>query len=990
MRKLFFSTVKNISLDRHKYTKSYSSSKKQAQGYSTYAVLSIILVALLCVRAIITSDIISDMRDYKVNNLKEGPFRINPYGALNMMHGYVYNKMSLMHNKRFFSPEISINYRMSFILENDKQKIKNITQEYGKDTVHETYSMSKYSKEYHSTLIKLFPSCDGYLTIETSKEDSFFMFINSAVAKTHAHKILASLLLLSEGINVPIKLEKTEDRMVLTLQKVNERMVHFNIAMHDPDPLLKDADVGHYKGYWEAMEVIEFFIKSKNNPVHKKEGCTLPKTYKEFKTGKFLDSPEFLIQSYISECIKTREELCLFAQTVHDLLWEHIETSSVLKHLLNEKHISAVNLFYSYFTNSEDTKCDRTLLFTLLSADNLNNREITFSLNLESSSHTIEKPKFHMREIKSIRIASANILDLYVLDGTFINSEFSGIKSTPKFINCVETSLLFMFCAFTYNYNTQMYMPENIPHASENLKKFFSKHRRVFERVTRSMHDEWNKVVADLDNEDIYYRRTNLNHVDNGLLNILCVISEIAGIYSEEKEKIDEIRELILNEGAMLSHDILGLVRTCIANMMDKILPNREPCDVDVTYLQKLEVSGRIELVGRIKIRCYLSPNESVDIYLNSKQNDTNVELVPLRNIEIYHNNHIQYCLIMKHQIKRPQSFIAFLLESYMDYTETTHLLEAAHMKMHDIASRVLKEEKGRILSMNRFFLSRKIFGDDYKAHIIYYFFIKAIEMDLPKDSCIVRFVSNVLGTGSFKTSLLKKDIFKLLFSFKHNIDYFPNVFIDFNNVNFDAFFHSSIIQVLEYLAHINAPGIIYNVLCKQLEMGNSNEIEAIIYLFWIANMESARYILWCLTKNGSDVSYIDSLVKHIKSLSKSNSQNVLDAAINTLLISIITITCTDSIGFNYVIKMCCELLILYTDRHFPIRINLKYALVRHSMNTLIGMKNDLKNNRRHIRKLKKNMSAVIERYKSALSEYEIEEASQASLFNAYYLGRNG
>ncbi|KFG25861.1 uncharacterized protein NESG_01849 [Nematocida ausubeli] len=986
MCKLFFSTVKNISLDRYKYTKSYSSSTKQAQGASTYAVLSIMLFTLLCVRAIITPDIISDMRDYKVNNLKEGPFRINPYGALNMMHGYVYTKMGLMHNKRFFSPEISINYRMSFILEDDKQKIKNIIQEYGKDTVHETYSMSEYSKEYHSALIKLFPSCDGYLTIETSKEDSFFMFINSAAARPHAHKILASLLLLSEGIDVPIKLEKTKDRIVLSLQKANQNMVHFNIAMHGPDPSLKYADVGHHKGYWEAMEVIEFFIKSKNNPVHKKKGYTLPKTYKEFKTGKFLDSTEFLIQSYIYECITTREELCLFAQTVHDLLWEHIETSSVPKRLLNKKHISAVNLFYSYFTDSEDTKCDRTLLFTLLSADNLNNREITFSLELESSSHTIEKPKFHMREIKSIKVISANLRDLYISDRTFVTIDFSGIQSTAKFINCVETSLLFMFCAFTYNYNTQMYMPENIPHVSENLKKFFSKYRRVFQRVTRSMHDEWNKVVADLDNEDIYYRRTNLNHVDNGLLNILCVISEIAGIYSEEKEKIDEIRELILNEGAMLSHDILGLVSTCIASMMNKIFHNRRPCEVDVIYLKKLKVSDRIELIGEIRIRCCLSPDESVDIYLNSKQNDTNVKLVPLRNSEIYHNNHIQYCLIMKHQIKRPQSFIAFLLESYLDYTETIHLLETSGMEVYDIASKALKEEKGEVLSMNRFFLSRKIFGDVYKSHIIYYFFIKAIEMDLPKDSCIVRFVSNVLGTGSFKTSLLKKDIFRLLFSFKNNIDYFPNVFIDFNNVSFDAFFHPSILQILKHLAHIDAPEIIYNVLCRHLEMCNSNEIESISYLFWIADMESAKYILWHLTKKGSDASYIDSLVKNIKSLSKSNSQNVLDTAINTLLISIITITCTDVIEFDYIIKKCCDLLILYTDRYFPIRIKPEYALIRHSMNTLIEIKSDLKDNRRHIKKLKKNMSAVIERYKSTLSEYTIEEASRNSLFNAYYL----
>ncbi|KAI5151575.1 hypothetical protein NEAUS05_2539, partial [Nematocida ausubeli] len=106
-----------------------------------------------------------------------------------------------------------------------------------------------------------------------------------------------------------------------------------------------------------------------------------------------------------------------------------------------------------------------------------------------------------------------------------------------------ETVLLGLFCAIAYDYEKHMYTIDHIKSASKELKSFFQKHSGMYGAVTEEMHDEWNQVVGGLANKNIQYMRPDRNQLVPGIVNMLYVIKEIAGV--GDTKKLDEFREKI-------------------------------------------------------------------------------------------------------------------------------------------------------------------------------------------------------------------------------------------------------------------------------------------------------------------------------------------------------------------------------------------------------------------------------------------------------------
>ncbi|KAI5162605.1 hypothetical protein NEAUS04_1063, partial [Nematocida ausubeli] len=208
------------------------------------------------------------------------------------------------------------------------------TRDYRLDRVHDDSdlaykgSLLKYKKEYFTTLLELFPSMHGYVSIWSDREDSFFSFINSTSVEKYKYKILASLLLLAEGVDVPLAINESESRTVLFLKKADEGE-HFRLNMNTLANICKKATESLYvhKDLFKegAVSVVRFFIENRENPVLKKEGYTSePKSYKEFKKGKFMNSPGFLIQTYVYHCMENEDQTVLFIKAVYGLLCEYM------------------------------------------------------------------------------------------------------------------------------------------------------------------------------------------------------------------------------------------------------------------------------------------------------------------------------------------------------------------------------------------------------------------------------------------------------------------------------------------------------------------------------------------------------------------------------------------------------------------------------------------------------------------------------------------
>ncbi|EHY65447.1 hypothetical protein NERG_01893 [Nematocida ausubeli] len=251
------------------------------------------------------------------------------------------SNIGLIHSKRFFSPEIKIEHSITVTKDDSednseknvpKHPIYTYTRNQRQDRVHLILPyegvLLKYKRAYFTTLLELFPSIHGYISIWSDREDSFFSFINSTAVEKYKYKILASLLLLAEGVDVPLAINESESRTVLFLKKADEGE-HFRLNMNTLANICKKATESLYvhKDLFKegAVSVVRFFIENRENPVLKKEGYTSePKSYKEFKKGKFMNSPGFLIQTYVYHCMENEDQTVLFIKAVYDLLCEYM------------------------------------------------------------------------------------------------------------------------------------------------------------------------------------------------------------------------------------------------------------------------------------------------------------------------------------------------------------------------------------------------------------------------------------------------------------------------------------------------------------------------------------------------------------------------------------------------------------------------------------------------------------------------------------------
>ncbi|KAI5138817.1 hypothetical protein NEAUS06_2546, partial [Nematocida ausubeli] len=145
------------------------------------------------------------------------------------------SNIGLIHSKRFFSPEIKIEHSITVKASDDEYPIYTYTRDHRQDRVHLILPyegvLLKYKRAYFTTLLELFPSIHGYISIWSDREDSFFSFINRIDVEEYKYKILASLFLLAEGVDVPLEINKSENGTVLVLKKADEGE-HFRLNMN--------------------------------------------------------------------------------------------------------------------------------------------------------------------------------------------------------------------------------------------------------------------------------------------------------------------------------------------------------------------------------------------------------------------------------------------------------------------------------------------------------------------------------------------------------------------------------------------------------------------------------------------------------------------------------------------------------------------------------------------------------------------------------------
>ncbi|KAH9387460.1 uncharacterized protein NEMAJ01_2356 [Nematocida major] len=188
---------------------------------------------------------------------------VNPQWVGHPMHIFHLNALEYVQNMRTYSSELDTKF--SLVLdgsqaERAEKETYTYTREPLKDTPHlpssihrsmETLRTGEYGLKYHRALLHMFPSLKNkWLIIRVKQPRSFTRFLQkSCKATEEAHYVLAALVLLSEGVDVPIK---TAGKRVILKKRRDSNDVLV-------DARLKTEGEGSERQLSETWQAVNFF-----------------------------------------------------------------------------------------------------------------------------------------------------------------------------------------------------------------------------------------------------------------------------------------------------------------------------------------------------------------------------------------------------------------------------------------------------------------------------------------------------------------------------------------------------------------------------------------------------------------------------------------------------------------------------------------------------------------------------------------------------------
>ncbi|KAI5161106.1 hypothetical protein NEAUS03_1508 [Nematocida ausubeli] len=583
------------------------SGRENKMGPAVYLLIQILILCEVWGRIPLNELISIQKKTFTfIDKEKENALVISPDSALNLLRDEIADNIRVIHNKRFLSSEIQIEYYIKVEPSEYNDPIYTHTRDHSLDRVHLILpyegDLLKYKRGYFNTLLELFPSLHGYVSTWSDRRDSFFSFINSNHVEKYKYKILASLLLLTEGVNVPLEIDESVSRTELVLKKADEGE-YFRLNMN---VLVKTGKNAEYLDVFEkvfqkrAIDVVSFFIENRKNKVFTEEkGSSEPFLYKQLEKVQFVNSPAFLIQTYIYHCMERAEEMDLFIQTMLDLLSEYIKQEEISseKGLIERCATCLLTCIRYKKANLEDDQEKQALImqakgvlykyFALKEKNPNNSSRIARAQTKVSFYNDCKKQWINLLYLKpnadvfpvqkkmgSLISLCLGTLGLYLPARTALGVG-AELKHIESFTDYGETGLLGLFCWAFYDSERKMYIVDHMESASEELKSFFRKHRHMYGIVSKRVHNEWNKVVGGLYNPNIHYIRDDRNQLMPGLINMLYVIKEITGV--GETEKIDRFRKCL---DLIDSEKRIGEVRTLYWEYLNNINNAAEEIDV--------------------------------------------------------------------------------------------------------------------------------------------------------------------------------------------------------------------------------------------------------------------------------------------------------------------------------------------------------------------------------------------------------------------------
>ncbi|EHY65444.1 hypothetical protein NERG_01890 [Nematocida ausubeli] len=671
------------------------------------------------------------------------PMKINPDGPLNLLRGYIYQKMDCMYNKRFFAPQINTKYSLEENINNSgpSNLSYTYTRNEQKDKAYTAQSNNKmdiYTEKYHKHLIELFPSPTGDITIETRGSQSFIQFLRAKTTEKHSLQILAMLLLFSEGVDIPI--EVTND--VLKVYETNKKNeIYFTVPMRIPwlEPRTNSVEMLSQK---KVKQLINFFQENATNSEALSlmmDRCSL----EEVATGKFLDSPKFLIQSYIFEFIDSAQRAKEFVQTIHAMTEKYAPKTEAP---------SKDDSVYDRLFKPAGTEVGIDCMALMKQTQEILNTYRVFPF-INSTQIPIYKsvPRYN----RKLGMFSTNQLENYS--------------------NCVECMILSLFCCLAYDPSDFTYKTDHMGNVSKELKEFFSLGNQSFDTTKANFQKNWCRVVACLDEPRISYCRDR-NELEPGIINMLMVIAEIVNISKDEKEKILGFSQRLKEKKGGLEDELSNSIEEYTTILL-KRLSKTESVEIEFSELKSHTCTeGRYDISGEITIAFEHSGIKNA-IVLGISEGHSTINMKPA--VMKIKDTRIKQVDGIAGICKNAATFVENLFAVYAAYE--IRKIDTPENNEEFIKAQIRKTIKKNFTDINRLLLVKKINDFSYKKSLFTYSILYSMNQKLFPEHPIIRFTSNIIGStelnnGSIISRMSPPIIFSgLLSKSGSNLNY-PNI----------------------------------------------------------------------------------------------------------------------------------------------------------------------------------------------------------------------
>lgn len=772
---------------------------------------------------------------------------IKQTGPLNLLRGYLYGETGLTHNKRFLSSDIKAKYTCRIVTTIEEEPIRKIVEFSRTPAEDDGYGQTDmptqddvYRQKYHNALVDMFPSENGTVSIETSSTNAFLTFLRADSVRKHAHYILAALFLLSEGVPVPInfRINSENGKQELFLWKNSSGNDSYFCVMTRIFIYNHEKSTKKEIGQTQAEKIIKFFIQYQNRIAPE------PNTFEAFKKGEFLDSLQFLIQTYIFEFLNTVEEANEFFKAVHTILKDLAELQNK-ESLKGKKTIMKVDSVFNRCFISAGSSQDEIRCFQLVK-----NMEIALQKTTKPT------PFSYINDLPSgIEVPNyGHVLNKFC-DDYFYHDD-------------IETNVYILFSYLLYDRNTKKCSTDRI-NPKGHLGKFFQDFSipvKGDSPESADVHYEWCKVVSDINWPCVRYcgRR---NGLDSGIFSLLSLAADISGFYLEEKKEIEELDQK-LDDSSMISDEFHNNLQESILKIFKNISFEK---NVDIfcdNFRFGFNSRENLEVFGSITLK-YTFDNIQYGLTLEVEPKKIQISLLQTIDPE-----YIVRILNMRSCLKKKNEFMYCLLTQYINGVLAGFKEKGHRLLQKDWVKQIVGNNPK---TANEMLMLRKIDDTRYKNKLLIHILttVNKENIKLTANSALARFVANIVVSSP----LGRRDVqnrFLCTFQYMDPDRKWPYAGLEQININDEEFVvpMNIPIDIIKYLLDIGHQ----EMLLHALEVFFKKMPNYVGNFYLSCTLEILEQIFVCLFKDNSLV-YGKKLIASIKNLKDAGLEGYITLA---------------------------------------------------------------------------------------------------------------